>query len=268
MTAPTINSATGEGIISRRYLSGPFFPAGSYVTRPQPYLRARIFAPVEIHAKELDGSQPGNLEPLLLRVDGLDAESAPHVTLELEGVAQQIRPFTYSPQKFYVADTSMPSERPRIFVVTPRDLTAAELEALRPGDIDIGRSGGQLDARIRVPNGQRFIDAKVTVFKHQLRDPGDGPNNDGFTSMEELLSWYYILYDNLGVRLLQYYQQGGNTNTYSVIATDAMRAEQVDTLMRAGKSTTPLPFAVWKNLRSSATAMEEVIRTISVQRLF
>ncbi|MBX9788589.1 MAG: hypothetical protein K2Y37_06710, partial [Pirellulales bacterium] len=207
---PTINPATGEEIVSRRYLSGPFFPAGSYVTRPQPDPGARIFAPVDVHAMELDGSQPGSLEPLLLRVDGLDIESAPHVTLELEGVAQQIRPFTYSPQKFYVADTSTPSERPRIFVVTPRNLSAAELEALRPGDIDIGRSGGELDARLRVPNGQRFIDAKVTVFKHTLRDPGDGPNNDGFTTMEELLSWYQVIYDGLGVRLLQYYQQGGN----------------------------------------------------------
>jgi len=89
-----------------------------------------------------------------------------------------------------------------------------ELEKARAGNIDIAISGGKVVARLKT-NWQdpypREFDAEIDVLKHDL---GDAPKTrwweSDHTTMEQMLTWFEILYGSTGLMLLDYYRQGGN----------------------------------------------------------
>ena len=211
-TLPAVDPTTGRQLQTRRFFQFGDFAAGSYIVRRAADVPPRIFAPTEIVVQDLGGSLGGNIEPLMLRVAGLDDTTAQYVSLNLEGRQQALAPFWSSPPKFYVVDDYPGSPR-RIYVVTPRQMTP-ELEKARAGNIDIAINGGKVVAGLKT-NWQdpypREFDAEIDVLKHDL---GDAPKTrwweSDHTTMEQMLTWFEILYGSTGLMLLDYYRQGGN----------------------------------------------------------
>ncbi|QDU61339.1 Bifunctional hemolysin/adenylate cyclase precursor [Planctomycetes bacterium Pan216] len=165
-----------------------------------------VFAPLLGEPIEGEGSPKGWIQTRVLAVEGLHEETVDAVTIEINGVAQEVAPFTYSPERQYVINPNFPDNRPRVFVIQ----TSIELpENVGIDNLQIRNQGGYITASlINVSNNAALKDAKVFVMG---QDPIPNPPSSELSSptltMEKLLIYFEQIYGDEGLRLLAAYQQ-------------------------------------------------------------
>jgi hypothetical protein len=162
----------------------------------------------------LGASRSGSGELLMWRMevpDGLVESGA--LQVKVNDQTQELRPFTYSPKKYYIVTPQSPN-RPRIFVVTADNLPAG-VDTIKPDNLQITGNGDKLSIKVTI-NGQTIHDASAVVFKDDLGfDPATSEGPSGPITLPVLLTYFQLLYSKpvngvSGMNLLNYYQNGGN----------------------------------------------------------
>ena len=161
-------------------------------------------------AHEFGFSRPGDLYPMLWRTEMPDAWADPgHATVKMNGAAQTLKPFTYSPKKYYIVSSQNPG-RPQIFVITAESLPAALALTppnLPPPDAD----GEELTVTLETPAGPPAEAGNVAVFKDNFGTFNPVTKAAVPLQPDTLLTYFGLLYGADGLKLLGWYQETGST---------------------------------------------------------
>jgi len=161
------------------------------------------------HIENIQGSSPGSFYPFTYRIPFLDDQTAAQLTISENGQTQEVAGFTFSPRKHYIVKTAA-KNKPQVYVVTTKELPAG-LSQLRPQNLDIGENGGKVQYTVRDNAGNVIADTQVmllddtpAISSTPLLVPS-GPVTEGV-----LFTYYKLIYGDVGLRLLEVYQKGGN----------------------------------------------------------
>lgn len=156
-------------------------------------------------------SEAGSYEPYVFRAYGplLNEPNHGGVTMKVGGEEKTINPFTFSPEKFYVVQNDGDGH-PVVYVIT------AETNQLPPGFkpnlLYVQNIGDALVATIAGHDADEFANFEVAVLDGNDIGAFDRKGNPvELTTMGNLLAVFQMIEGEKGMKLLQFYLNGGNT---------------------------------------------------------
>ncbi|MFN7140142.1 MAG: hypothetical protein ACK4UN_12475, partial [Limisphaerales bacterium] len=168
------------------------------------------------YTEELDGSEEGAFDPYLVRTDveREQMEAEDRVIAMVNDIEFSMLPFTFSPERYYLVTQSEEEHaKPQILVITAKKLPPG-LSAVTLPNLRFDRSGSV--TKISIVHGKSVIeDVQITCFENDFGTLDDETDEFvGPVTMPVLLTYYRMLFgqpnSDLGMRLLAYYQAGGN----------------------------------------------------------
>ena len=200
-------SETAEA--SLRFIQQGDLVPGSLLLQPEEPGGGALYVPVVRYISETSTSPEGNFEPLLLRFLSDDA-AADYISVEVNDIEQELKPFIFSPKTYYLVFRPYNEDHPRIYVVTAEPPQG--MESVIPQNFEITNRSGDLKALLEY---SQYTETKVlktgaTLLVYPWEDP-DAPLPPSNALTEEfLLPYFHFLYGDNGLALLGYFQQAGN----------------------------------------------------------
>jgi hypothetical protein len=167
------------------------------------------FTPVVSYTEEREGAPEGYFSPLLARFQSpMVPLSSGRLAAQINEVPQPLKTFTFSPPKIYVVNIG-DDDKPKLILLTATDLPPG-VNGLKPENLRITEDGDELKFEF-VQDGEVVKGTTLQVFKDDLQVKATPGASHGLLTMDNLISYYKLIYQEAnGLNLLYYYQQGNH----------------------------------------------------------
>lgn len=184
--------------------------------------------PILALAQDIDFTPEGRngwIGRYAVRATGLDDESAALLWGVVNGTDVPTEPFAFSPVRYYFVDEA-DHGRPRIFVIAVEDLPAG-IAAIKPDGLIISNDEiGELRYALRLAGEDPGQYVTQELFEDDFGPPPDeiGEPSGEPVTLPVLLTYFQLLYGDVGLDLLTFFQNGGGV----ILLGDVWRDLDVD----------------------------------------